>query len=127
MHARASATYRAVDLNSAPKHEIMFRLFDRFQHDLVVARTAIVGKDIVAKNAAVDHALRIVTELEASLDHAQSPELCANLERLYRFVTDQIYQASMKLDIKPLESASTIMSDLATSFRGAREQQVMGR
>ena len=127
MHARASATYRAVDLNSAPKHEIMFRLFDRFQHDLVVARTAIVAKDIVGKNAAVDHALRIVTELEASLDHAQAPELCANLERLYKFVTDQIYQASMKLDIKPLESASTIMSGLSTSFRSAREQQVAQR
>lgn len=127
MHARASAAYRAVDLNSAPKHEVLFRLFDRFQHDLVVARTAIVGKDIVGKNGAVDHALRIVNELEASLDHTSSPELCANLERLYKFVTDQIYQASMKLDIKPLEAASKIMSDLATSFRGAREQQVMQR
>jgi flagellar secretion chaperone FliS len=121
--ARASNAYRQVDLNSAPKHEILSRLFERFLQDLDAGRKAIAAKDIVAKSKALDHALAIVNEFQASLDHAASPELCANLDRLYRFVTERITVASTKLDSKPLDEAGKVMSTLAASFREAMQKR----
>jgi flagellar secretion chaperone FliS len=116
---RASNAYRAVDLQSAPKQEILRRLFDRCLLDMEQARQAIIARDIVTKSKAVDHALRIVNELEASLDHNSAPELCDNLQRLYNFVSERIHVASVKLETKPLDEAATLMAELAATFREA--------
>jgi flagellar secretion chaperone FliS len=119
MLARAANAYRRVDLESAPKTQILERLFDRFLVDVTNARAAIESKDIVAKAAALDHALQIVVELKASLDGSAAPELCANLGALYDFVTDQLVAASVNLSVKPLDPVTRIMTELGEAFRAA--------
>ncbi len=122
MHARAANAYRRVDLESAPKQDVVVRLFERFLTDLDAARAAMAKRDVPGKAAAVDHALRIVGELEASLDHAAAPELCANLQALYRFVTERVYTGSAKLDPGPLNEAAKVMTELAHAFREAQRK-----
>jgi flagellar protein FliS len=124
MHARAANAYKRVDLESAPKQDVLGRLFERFATDLVAARTAIAAKDIPGKAAAIDHALRIVGELEASLDHKLAPELCAQLQSLYRFVSDELTKVNRSLDPKGLDAPAKIMSDLAGAFREAQKPQL---
>ena len=68
MLARAANAYRRVDLESAPKTQILERLFDRFLADLATAREGIAVRDVKKKAAALDHAMQIVAELKASLD-----------------------------------------------------------
>lgn len=119
MYARATSTYKTVDLNSAPKQEILCRLFERFQADVELALRAIEAKNIFDKGKYVDHALRIVLELDAALDHEKAPEMCENLSKLYAFVTDRLYAASAKLDTAPLREAARIMSDIGAAFREA--------
>lgn len=123
MLARAANAYRRVDLESAPKTQILERLYDRFLADVTSAREAIDAKDIKAKATALDHALRIVVELKAALDFNASPELCANLAALYDFVTDRLMDASMTLTTKPLDQAVRVMSELGDAFRGAHAKQ----
>jgi flagellar secretion chaperone FliS len=122
MHARAANTYKRVDLDSAPKTQILERLFERFERDLEVARTAITARDIHGKAAALDHALRIVGELVASLDHTAAPELCKNLDALYHFVIERIGEANATLEVEPLVVASKLMADLADGFRQAHQR-----
>lgn len=117
MSARAANAYKRVDLESAPKSQILDRLFERFQRDLDDARRAIAGKDIKAKAAAIDHALQIVSELRAALDHAASPELCANLTALYDFVMDRLTRASMAMQVPPLDEAGNVMTEIGAAFR----------
>ncbi len=119
MHARAANVYRRVDLESAPKGQVLERMFDRFLADLVAAREAIARKDIQAKANALDHALRIVGELQASLDHAAAPELCANLVALYDFVSDRLAHSNLTLATAPLDEAHRVMDELADAFRQA--------
>ncbi len=118
----AAKLYRSVDLESAPKHQIVERLFERFLRDVETARAAITGRDVHGKAAAIDHAVRIVGELEASLDHAAAPELCANLVALYTFVTEQLQAANIKLVTPPLDAAAKIMTELADAFREAHRR-----
>jgi flagellar secretion chaperone FliS len=117
MLARAANAYRRVDLESAPKTQILERLFDRFLIDVANARVAIESKDIAQKAAALDHALQIVVELRASLDANAAPELCANLAALYDFVTDQLVAASVNLSVKPLDPVTRIMTEIGEAFR----------
>ncbi len=120
MYARAALAYRDVDLESAPKSDLVTRLFGRFLDDLERGRAAIAARDIEAKAAALDHAVRIVVELRASLDHEAAPELCANLDALYQFVLDQVYAASSSLTVAPLAHAARVMSQLRDAFVEAR-------
>ncbi len=117
MLARAANAYRRVDLESAPKTQILERLFDRCLADVANARAAIEAKDIKAKAAMLDHALRIVVELKASLDFNASPELCSNLGALYDFVTDCMMQASATMDAKHLDPVARIMTEIGDAFR----------
>ena len=119
MLARAANAYRRVDLESAPKTQIVERLFARFLIDLIDAKAAIVAKDIKAKAAAIDHALRIVIELKASLDPSVAPELCANLAALYDFVITKLGEANATLAVPPLDQATRVMTELGDAFRGA--------
>lgn len=118
MHA-AARMYKSVDLESAPKTKILERLFERFARDVVTARTAIAARDIHGKAEAIDHALRIVGELAASLDHTAAPELCANLAALYGYVGDELSRANISLKPEPLDRAAKVMAELAVAFREA--------
>ncbi len=116
MYARAAHAYRDVDLESAPKPDLVARLFVRFLADLDRARVAINARDIAAKATALDHGVRIVVELRAALDHHAAPELCANLDALYQFVLDQIFAASSSLTVAPLDHAGNVMTQLRDAF-----------
>jgi flagellar secretion chaperone FliS len=116
MSLRAANAYRRVDLESAPKHQVLERLFERFLRDVATARQAIEVKDVQTKANAIDHAIRIVVELAAALDHTAAPELCANLAGLYDFVRERLGAANASLAVAPLDQASKIMADLASAF-----------
>lgn len=117
--SRAAALYKTVDLESAPKHRIVERLFERFSRDIEQARSALATKNIAGKATAIDHALRIVAELDASLDHAVAPELCTNLAGLYAFVTRRLIDANTTLAVAGLDDAARIMASLDDAFRQA--------
>jgi flagellar protein FliS len=119
MFARAANAYRRVDLESAPKTQIVERLFDRCVRDIADARAAIAVRDIPKKASALDHALQIVVELKASLDVAAAPELCANLAALYDFVAERLIDANTTLALPPLDQATRVMTELGEAFRGA--------
>jgi flagellar protein FliS len=119
MNARAANAYRRVDLESAPKTQIVERLFDRCVNDIAAARAAIEARDIQKKASALDHAIQIVVELKASLDTAAAPELCVNLAALYDFVTERLTEANVSLAMPPLDQATRIMTELGDAFRRA--------
>ena len=119
MTARAANIYRRVDLESAPKSQIVDRMYARFALDVVAAKAALAAKDIHAKAQAIDHATCIVSELKAALDHPKAPEMCANLEALYDFTIRRLAESNLSLAPGPLDQAAKIMAELADAFREA--------
>jgi flagellar protein FliS len=120
MYSRAAANaYQRVDLESAPKTQIVERLYARFAQDLGQARAALAAKDIPGKAKALDHAICIAVELKAALDFKAAPEMCANLEALYDFVIARLSDCNMTLQTKPLEQAAKIMAELGDAFAQA--------
>lgn len=120
MSNRVAKMYRDVDLESAPKGQILERLLARLHLDLTTGRQAITDRKIEAKAAALGHAQQIIVELQAALDHAQAPELCANLARLYGFVNDRINTASIELKTAPLDDACQVVTVISEAFAEAR-------
>ncbi|HEY4243360.1 MAG TPA: flagellar export chaperone FliS [Kofleriaceae bacterium] len=117
--ARASKIYESVDLDSAPKTQIVERLFDRFARDIAAARVAVAVRDIPTKAKTIDHATQIAVQLRAALDRSAGPELCAQLDALYGFVIDRLAQGNLALTTQPLDEAAQIMATLGDGFRRA--------
>lgn len=122
MSQRAARSYRRMQVQSAPKTQVLDMLFQALTKDIDAARTAIAAKETMAKQGAIDHALRILSELSAALDHGQAPDLCANLAALYDFVGLLLLQASRTLQTKPLADADKIVVDLRESFATAARE-----
>jgi flagellar secretion chaperone FliS len=119
MYSSALKAYKRADLSSAPKTEILDRLFARLESDLHAGKDAIAAADVAARAQALDHATRILTELVAALDHRSAPELCANLEALYRFCLACLSKASFERSGAPLDKALGIVTTLRSAFAEA--------
>ena len=119
MHSSAAKAYRRVDAESAPKPQLLDLLYGRLLVDIDTARTAIVGRDIKGKAAAIDHAIQIVTELQCALDHAAAPDLCANLSSLYDYMMSKMTHASAFLEVKHLDEVAAIATQLRQAFADA--------
>ncbi len=115
----AIKTYKRVDLESAPKSDILDRLFGRLESDLRDGQAAISAGDVPSRARALDHASRILTELVAALDFGTAPELCTNLELLYRYCLGAISRASLERAAEPLVPVLGIVATLRSSFAEA--------
>ncbi|HWM85243.1 MAG TPA: flagellar export chaperone FliS [Kofleriaceae bacterium] len=119
MYSNAMKAYRRADLESAPKTEVLDRLFGRLESDLRAGQTAVAQGDVVTRAQSLDHATRILTELIAALDPRAAPELCSNLEGLYRYCLTCISRATLERSVRPLEQALGIVATLRASFAEA--------
>ena len=119
MYAHAANAYRRVDLESAPKTQILDQLFSRLLSDLESGKAAIADRDIKRKHAVLDHAMQIVTELRAALDVGAAPELCGHLAALYDFVMNRVVVAGAKLDGRFLDEAIQVVGPLRKAFAEA--------
>jgi flagellar secretion chaperone FliS len=119
MYNSATKAYRRVDLETAPKTEILDRLFGRLEADLRAGRDAINRGDVTARALALDHADRILTELIAALDRNAAPELCGNLDALYRYCQLCITRASLQKSVEQLDQPLAIVATLRAAFAEA--------
>ena len=119
MSNAAIRAYRRVDLESAPKTEVLDRLFVRLEADLRDGQSAIASGDVRARATALDHATRILTELIAALDASRAPDLCGNLQALYQYCLGQISRASFHRSAAHLEQPLAIVATLRASFAEA--------
>jgi flagellar protein FliS len=116
--ARALRSYKAVSVESAPPRRLLDELMNRLLRDCSDARTAIKTGDIAGKGKHIGHALAIVGELVAALDHSVAPELCANLGSLYQFVIDRLSDANVRKAESPIVEAEKVITTLREAFAG---------
>ncbi len=119
MHARELNIYRKVFVESAPPDRLLDELLARLLRDIDEARTHILAKNIKAKAEAIDHGLRILTELGLALNADVAPELCANLAGLYDFTSRQLILANLNLQVGPLEEATKLVGTIREAFAAA--------
>lgn len=117
MHAaRALRSYKTVSVESAPPRRLLDELMNRLLRDCVDARAAIRANDLAGKGKHIGHALAIVGELIAALDHDVAPELCGNLTALYQFVIDRLSDGNVRKSEAPIVEAEKVVTTLREAF-----------
>jgi flagellar secretion chaperone FliS len=114
--------YKATSVQSASREKLLLMLYEASIKFTKLAISACEKKDIAERGMNIGRAYDIVMELNNTLNHKISPELCSNLERLYMFVTEQYTQANIKGDPKHLYDALKILEILHEAWVQAVEK-----
>lgn len=118
----AARKYAQTQTQTASREQLMLMLFDAALRHIRAGAEAADARDRDAATRSLTRAAEIVTELNASLDHGQAPELCRNLSRLYDFVTARTLRAAASLDGGLAREAERAFAPIVEAFHQAVEK-----
>lgn len=104
----ANPYFRNEVLTASPQ-KLRLLLLDGCLHFMREGRSALKTKDFERVYESFTSAKDIVLELMSGMDHAQAPEVCENLARLYTFVFTRLTEASFEKSIEKLDECLKIM------------------
>lgn len=114
--------YKKASVQSASKEKILLLLYEGAIKHIKKAKLAIEADDRAARGEHIGYAYDIIMELNTTLNHSVSPEVSGNLERLYMFITDQLTQANVKGEAKPLNDSLKVLEILYDGWVQAIEK-----
>ena len=112
----AVAQYRTAKVETASPVQLVVDLYQGAIRFVRQAEAFHAAKDPGSRGRVLGRAHAIVSELQATLDHDQAPELCEELDRLYDFVLHQITEANVKNDVSTLQPAIEVMEQLESAW-----------
>ena len=125
--------YASAQVNSASPEQILVLLYDAALRDLKEAMAALQANDRARKAKALDHAVKVVTELANSLRPDKSPEIAENLSSLYDFMIDRMIRSNAQNQDLDLQVVYNLLGELRSAWveairinRTQRNQGVAG-
>ncbi len=116
METKNTDSYKKLEVETADPLSLVIMLYDRAIFLLDKAKNEIEEKEYEEKNHSLNKATDIVLELLATLDEDKGGEIASTLAQLYNFVLREINDANVNLNLKALETAKRIMSELKESW-----------
>ena len=108
--------YASAQVNSASPEQILVLLYDAALRDLKEAMSAIKAGDRSRKAKALDHAVKIVTELANSLRPEKAPEIAENLSNLYDFMIDRMIRSNAQHEDLDLQAVYNLLGELRAAW-----------
>lgn len=121
MNRNAANNYQSVGLESkivaASPLELVVLLYDGA---IVACKSAIFSihqNDVEKKGAALTKAILIIESgLRLSLDKEVGGEIAENLDAMYRYMTDRLYYANIKIEAEPVQEVVDLLADLRSAW-----------
>jgi flagellar secretion chaperone FliS len=111
--------YKQNHVCTADRGTILLMLYQGAIDFLKKAKIHLNEGDMGAKGTAVSQAHAIISEFLSSLNHQVGGELSQKLEDLYRFMLDQLMQAHLGNDSKPLDDVIALLETLQAGWQAA--------
>jgi flagellar protein FliS len=121
MKTQKTDSYKKSQVETADQLSLIIMLYDRAILLLEKAKNEISEKKHEEKHDSLTKACNIVFELMQSLDQDKGGEIAASLSRLYGFAVREIMDADTNLNIKALDNAKGILSELRESWEGIKD------
>lgn len=118
-----AAKYRQTQAETASPTQLVVMLYDGAIRFLCQAREKMGPDDLEARHTLLLKSQKIIAELMSSLDMKQGGEVAANLQRLYGYMLQQLVEANLRDDPKPIEQVITMLRELRASWAEVDRQQ----
>ncbi len=123
--ARGIEEYKAVNIGSASKEELVLMLYEAAVRHQVAAKEAFANLDSGGARGHLRKVRDIFAELMVALDHQAAPELSANLARLYSWIIGEVGRAGLNRDIDRIDGTLRVTHNLldgwVEAFRDTEE------
>ncbi|MFM5344970.1 flagellar export chaperone FliS [Aeromonas veronii] len=109
------ATSVAADLAVADSHRVIQLMMQGFLERLAQAKGAIERGEMEAKSVAVSKAQGLLHGLQDALDMNQG-RISEDLYRLYAYMDERIWDASLARDVAPLDEVMALMVTIKSAW-----------
>lgn len=113
--------YRDNTVLGATPEQLMLMLYDGAIRFISLAIQAIENKQIDKRAYYINKTTAIVSEFAATLDHSLAPELAENLDALYAYMLNRMFEANLNNDQAPLIEVKNMLSGLRGTWAQAIE------
>ncbi|MGB9697812.1 MAG: flagellar export chaperone FliS [Thermodesulfobacteriota bacterium] len=108
--------YKQTNILTADEKRLIILCYEEAINSLRSAKTNYLKENYEAKGQAVQKALDIINELRVALNFEKGGIIAKNLDLIYGFLIRHILDADIKKDIKGLEQAASILSELKSAW-----------
>ena len=113
------AAYRKNHFYTVDRGTLLLMLYQGAIDFLKQAKDHLEKGEIAEKGVCISKAHAIVSEFLSSLNVEAGGEVARNLEKLYRFMLDQLMDAHLGNDAKPLDTVIGLLGTLKEGWEGA--------
>ncbi|MEW6709210.1 MAG: flagellar export chaperone FliS [Candidatus Riflebacteria bacterium] len=117
-----NAAYRKTQIETASPEMLILMLYDGAIKFIGQAEIAFEDKNIEQISNMLLRIQAIFTELLTALDKEKGGEIAVNLERLYVFFLEQLSEANVKKDPKPLQDIKPLIINLRNTWEQAMQK-----
>ena len=116
----AAEAYKRQQVLTATPEALTLMLYNGALRFMAEGRDAILKKDYEEANNSLQKAQNIITEFRVTLN--MEYEIAHQLLPLYNYVYDRLVEANMKSDVKQLDEAKNIITELRDAWAQAMKK-----
>lgn len=114
--------YKQTSVTTASRGQVLLMLYEGAIRFTKLAIEGVKKNDRVQKGTYIGKVQDIVNELSLSLNHEVGGDISRDLDRLYNYMIEQLTEANVKNDAKPLEVILKLLETLLDGWKGAVTQ-----
>ncbi len=118
MYQNAVKSYQQINFFTADPLKLVLMCYDKAISSLKQAKESLAAKDYEAKGLALNKALDILHELNASLDLKKGGEIAVNLRTLYTFMSQALMEADLRKDMAVFDAVIRMLEELEVEWKG---------
>lgn len=102
----------------ASPHQLITLLFEGALERLAAAKGAMMHGDIPKKGLLISKAIGIIEGLRASLDLEKGGDIANNLDRLYDYLENRLFEANLKNQVAYLDEVAERLREIQSAWQG---------
>jgi flagellar secretion chaperone FliS len=119
MYSNGIQNYRRTSILTADPTKLVLMCYEAAIEHLKMGKEKHLGKDFEGKAKDFIRTQDIINELRCSLDFEKGGEIARNLDTLYRYILKRMIYADVNKDLKPIDEAIWILSELKSGWEQA--------
>jgi flagellar protein FliS len=114
-----NARYREQQITTASRGQLLLMVYDGILRALTEGKRAMQERRLEDQNRALKQAEDLLLELMITINYDSFPQLATNLERLYRYLYQQLVQANVHDDVQAVNDVTKLVQELRDTWAEA--------
>lgn len=119
-------SYRRIEVETTDPIKLVIMLYEGAINFLEQAKRRMMDKKVAEKGILISKVMAIVGELQASLNMDKGGEVAVNMDRIYTYISNRLYDANMKNDPAILTEVISHLRVLKEAWDKARSAAPAG-